>query len=1021
MIALKETAYPRFNDTISYKDLHEYHSVTPEELRFARSLTPNLRTQSCLLVLLKCAQRLGRAYETAEAPRAVVEQVAKTAGFSFVPAVEHLKHYDASALRRKHWPKILAFMDVRAVDSTTREWMKTLAEKHAHAKHYPRDIVDLLCDYLIADRRVLPEFSVLSAIAEDAHRTVTNQYLQAITNSLSREACKMIDNLLVISRPEMTSGWARLKTEPKSPTPKHVRAHLAHIRIVEQFANQLPAFDVPVPKLAHFRDWARACDAAELREMPASTRYALAAVFVKSQFSTAMDDVAEILVKQVQNIENTARRNLMTHNVEHLERGEALIRQLQTVLEAFQLDASATKRIAAIESVLIADAPVLIERCIEHLAIESKNYRPFMLAPFDNLRPMLFSALEILGLKSASGDNVTERLITTLLANRNARKARAAATDLGIDVAKDLAWLDIHWRKLVIEPGASTLDPPTIHRKYLELALFQQIKDEVKNADLFVPQGEKYDDFREQLASETELDSELPEFERVSGLVADGKQQIETLKQLLLTTASEVDARFPENDFAEIVDGVLVLTKLKKKPLAEAIQKLDAAISERMVPTSIVDILVETVKWLGIDKHFKPLSGRQPKMSDHLRRVVVTVFCYGCNLGASQTSRSIRDFSRKQVSWLNLKSVTEATLAAAIDDVVKGYNRFELPKYWGSGKSASADGKQWRMWEENLISEYHIRYGSFGGIGYYHVADTYIALQSRFITCGSYEGHHILDGLMEKPADERPTKLHGDTQSQNVVVFALAYLLGIELMPRIRGMKDKRLFKVLRKQRFDHIGPLFDADPIDWALIERHWRELVRIAVSVKLGKITASTILRRFGSGNHKNKVYFAMAELGKVIRTRYLLRFIDDADMRRIVNAATNKSEEFNQFISWVFFGNQGIVAQDVRHEQQKLIKYNHLVANLVVFHNVQQMTNVLADLREEGVEIDQQMLAGLAPYRTLHINRFGEYALDINREVPSIDFERRILPLADSAKALSGEQLPEEKAADPHESDE
>jgi hypothetical protein len=35
------------------------------------------------------------------------------------------------------------------------------------------------------------------------------------------------------------------------------------------------------------------------------------------------------------------------------------------------------------------------------------------------------------------------------------------------------------------------------------------------------------------------------------------------------------------------------------------------------------------------------------------------------------------------------------------------------------------------------MSGYHIRYGGYGGIDYYLVADSYIALFSRFSTCGA--------------------------------------------------------------------------------------------------------------------------------------------------------------------------------------------------------------------------------------------------------------------------------------------
>ena len=72
-------------------------------------------------------------------------------------------------------------------------------------------------------------------------------------------------------------------------------------------------------------------------------------------------------------------------------------------------------------------------------------------------------------------------------------------------------------------------------------------------------------------------------------------------------------------------------------------------------------------------------------------------------------------------------------------NVINAYNRFALPKYWGSGKRASADGTKCSLYDQNLLSEYHVRYGGYGGIGYYHVPDMYIALFGHFIPCGVHE------------------------------------------------------------------------------------------------------------------------------------------------------------------------------------------------------------------------------------------------------------------------------------------
>src|SRR5215813_4132198 len=156
-----------------------------------------------------------------------------------------------------------------------------------------------------------------------------------------------------------------------------------------------------------------------------------------------------------------------------------------------------------------------------------------------------------------------------------------------------------------------------------------------------------------------------------------------------------------------------------------------------------------------------------------------------CNLGPSQTARSLTGVERRDLSWVNQHHITEEKLDEAIRCITEAYNRFHLPKYWGTGKRASADGTKWEMYEQNLLAEYHIRYGGYGGIGYYHVSDTYIALFSRFIPCGVHEGAYILDMFEKEQASIRPDIVHGDTQAQSTTIFGLAHLLGISLMPRI--------------------------------------------------------------------------------------------------------------------------------------------------------------------------------------------------------------------------------------------
>jgi TnpA family transposase len=67
-----------------------------------------------------------------------------------------------------------------------------------------------------------------------------------------------------------------------------------------------------------------------------------------------------------------------------------------------------------------------------------------------------------------------------------------------------------------------------------------------------------------------------------------------------------------------------------------------------------------------------------------------------------------------------LRAGSSHKLQAAITIAIEGNNRFNLPKYWGTGDRASVDGTKWDIYENNLLAEYHIRYGGYGGIAYYN-------------------------------------------------------------------------------------------------------------------------------------------------------------------------------------------------------------------------------------------------------------------------------------------------------------
>jgi TnpA family transposase len=150
--------------------------------------------------------------------------------------------------------------------------------------------------------------------------------------------------------------------------------------------------------------------------------------------------------------------------------------------------------------------------------------------------------------------------------------------------------------------------------------------------------------------------------------------------------------------------------------------------------------------------------------------------------------------------------------------------------------------------------------------------------------------------------------------------------------------------------------------------------------------------ILRKLGNYSRKNRLYRAFRELGRLVRTIFLLEYISSSQLRQKVTAATNKVEAYQGFSKWFFFGGERVIASNDPEQQEKFIKYNDLIANAVIFQNVVDLTEILQQLQSEGYLLKREDVACLSPYLTSHIKRFGDYTIDMNAVPPPLN--RQIL---------------------------
>ncbi len=738
-------------------------------------------------------------------------------------------------------------------------------------------------------------------------------------------------------------------------------------------------------------------DASDLRKVGESKRVALLACLLHQARIRTRDELAEMLCRRMAALHRKGREELAAIRERHRAETERLWGVFGQVLAGAreatgagpdgddsgeEVTASVLERAGALMLGPLAAAGGVAKVSAEHAEIsahQGNNYMPLLARHLRSHRSALFDLVEALELESTSADR------SVLAALRFIRAQRHLTREFVDDRLEDEEPLDTsfcsqNWARTIRDRDR----PGTFVRRHLEACVFSYLAAELRSGDVAVIGADSYANFFDQLLSPAEVEPLIAGYCAEVGLPATAVEFRAEVEARLRRTAAEVDAGYPANaDLVIDEAGRPVLKRQRGKDHPRSVVALAKAVEGRMQEVSLLDVATRTAHWIGWHRHFGPLSGSDPKLADPLGRYAVVTFTYGTNMGPYQMSRHLRGaVSPHEISAPGNQHVTAAKLNLASADVIDAFMALDVARLWGDGSKVGADGTQVDTWDDNLLAETSIRYGGYGGIAYRHIADAYIALFSHFIPCGVWEAVFIFAGLLENASEVvAPEEIHADTQGQSLPAFGLALMLGVELLPRIRNWKDLIFYRAAAEDRYLHIDSLFGEDEvIDWKLIETHFVDLMRVVISIREGRISSPALLRRLGNESRRNRIYKAFRELGRAVRTIVLLRYLSEPELRESITTITNRVESFHNFSKWLSFGNAGVIGDNDPGHMEKVVKFNELLANCVIFYNAAELTVVLNQLAAEGHPVRSEDVAALSPYATRHILRFGDYVLDL-----------------------------------------
>ena len=990
MTSIERTAYPRFKRYYTSHELKSIYTPSTEEKLFASEHTNNQRNYFNLLVVLKSFQRLGYFPKIEQIPSSIINHIKKVVSLP----EEITSGYVHSRTYHRHRHLIRKKIKIKKFEQEGKEYLEKKVKEKAYLMGNPADLINVAIEELVKERYELPSFSFLDREIGRVRTLVHSIIYEQVNSQLTPEYIKTLNNLLLSHPVEQRSPYNRLKKVPKKATRNHLNELLVHQKWLSTFGN-VEQFLVGINNslINYFASQANCLDASELKDINQDKRLTILLCLIYRQQVKTWDDLGEMFLKRIKKIHNLAELELKNKREKQQEIMEKIVSAFGEVLtivgdEEEPEEDNYHHKINQLYSLIITYGGYeqLLEEYQAVNAYKGNNYLPFIWRFYKSHRSAFFRLIHTWELESTSTDNSLIDAINFLLKNRR-KKGQYLSAEV------DLSFASPQWQNFVIyqnELGTK------LFRRHFEVCVFSHLAFELKSGDICLKGSSEYADWRKQLLSWDKCEVMLEQYCKDLGLPKTAQTFVNNLKNSLTQAAEKVDLNYPQNANLIINDeGEPVLKKFTKNEVSSSLKNLEAIIAERMPNHNLIDILKNVDYWTNFTRHFAPISGSDPKINNPTERYLLTTFTYGCNLGPSQASKHMKDLiSSKLISFINRRHISIDSLNKAINDVINRYHVLDLPKLWGQGNVAAADGTKYDVREQNLLSEYHIRYGGYGGIAYHHIADKYIALFSHFIPCGTWEAVYIIEGLLKNKSDLQPEVIHADTQGQNMPVFGLSYLLGIKLMPRIRNWKNLVFYRPDKNIVYQHINSLFK-ETINWQLIETHFTDLIQVVLSIYTGKISSVSLLRKLGNYSRKNRLYKAFRELGRVIRTIFLLEYISDLNLRQQITATTNKVEAYNGFSKWLFFGGEQILTTNDREEMEKRIKYNDLVANTVIFHNAVEITNILRQLKREGYLIDKNDVAALSPYLTNNVKRFGDYLLDLTEIPPSLD-EFKVLSL-------------------------
>ncbi len=378
---------------------------------------------------------------------------------------------------------------------------------------------------------------------------------------------------------------------------------------------------------------------------------------------------------------------------------------------------------------------------------------------------------------------------------------------------------------------------------------------------------------------------------------------------------------------------------------------------------------------------FDHVLGRYAKQAADDHTITACLVAWGTNMGIGRMG-DISDIGYPALSATSDNFIRLETLREANDLVSNAIAELAIFRHYDIGDAihSSSDGQKFETRINTINARYSPKYfGLKKGVVSYSLVANHVPINAQIIGANEHESHYVFDILFNNTTDIQPEVHSTDTHGTNEVNFAILNVFGYQFAPRYRDIFDKvgeALYGFKYPSQYDAEMVLRPIRKINSELVIEEWENIQRIMVSLALKTTTQNIIVGKLSAFARKNKTRRALWEYDNIIRSLYLLDYIDSPPLRRNVQQALNRGENYHQLRRAVSYANFGKLRLKTEHEQKLWGECARLITNCIIYYNATLLSNVLNYKEGAGDAQGAALLKQVSPVAWQHINLYGRY---------------------------------------------